>query len=413
MSDHYITTESRENKRPRTPSHSGTSRAPKRPQPPALNHEPSAPPDTMTLPPPVESSPQPAVPPPLLPNTTPPVVLTEPLLPTPQAQIAVPATEITPRPPNGFPVPQLCDQVTRGLDETLLTAWSNKPGPKAWIRPWRAKFEPDAEATWSKLKTLVQRVIGQEASTTLVISTPQEDGTFTTERSPPPWHFLVSGLSQDATTFLVNLQVISTPEITAFTLPFVQPTPTYICTLENFTLPDSPESNTIVASVVKQAIQSDDVIPEFIRGLDPDPDVLPTLINSIHVTSLRIANNITRKQTLWNVYCSYNPAFMTLDKHFLWRCLIRNLRFRSEDHGMGVVRLGEKQFRCVGCKSLDHPTGLCPFPSIPGWLGPKPQLTDSIPNQIAPTPRPIRGRNATRGGRGTPRGRAPRGGHRY
>ncbi|KIO04155.1 hypothetical protein M404DRAFT_26716 [Pisolithus tinctorius Marx 270] len=337
MSDHYITTESRENKRPRTPSQSSAPRPQKHSQLPTLNHEPNAPLDTMTLPPQAESPPQPIVLPPPLPNMITSDTLTESLLQTPHTQIAASATEITPRPPNGFPVPQLCDQVTRGLDETLLTAWTNKPGPKAWIRPWRAKFEPDTEATWSKLKTLVQRVIGQDASNTLVISTPQEEyGTFTTECSPPPWHFLVSGLSQEATTFLVNLQVISTPEITAFTLPFIQPTPTYICTLENFTLPDSPESNTIVTNVVKQAIHSDDVISEFIRGLDPNPDVLPMLINSINVTSLRIANNVTRKQTIWNIYCSYNPAFMTLEKHFLWRCLIRNLHFRSEDHGMGV-----------------------------------------------------------------------------
>ncbi|KIO14621.1 hypothetical protein M404DRAFT_928432 [Pisolithus tinctorius Marx 270] len=326
---------------------------------------------------------------------------------------ASPLLEITPHPPNGFPVPQICDPVTEGLDETLLTAWMNKPGPKAWVRPWRAKFEHDAEATWSKLRTLIQRVVGKDASTNLVISTPQQDSTFTTERNPPPWHFLISGLSQEATTFLVNLQVISTPDITVFTLPFVQPTPTFLCTLENFTLPDSPESNAIVADVVRHAMQSDDIIPEFIRGLDSNPDVLPTLINSIHVTSIRIANNVARKQMLWNVYCSYTPTFLTLEKHFLWRCLIRNLRFRSEDHGMGAVRFGEKQFRCMGCKSLDHPTGLCPFPAIPGWLGPKPQLVASLPAKLTSTPKPTRGRNSTRGGRGAPRGRLARGGPRY
>ncbi|KAI6155638.1 hypothetical protein BKA82DRAFT_4080973 [Pisolithus tinctorius] len=367
----------------------------------------------MTSPSTIEAPPQPSIPPPPTPNMTPPAAPTEATPQVPPTQLASPLLEITPHPPNGFPVPQICDPVTEGLDETLLTAWMNKPGPKAWVRPWRAKFEHDAEATWSKLRTLIQRVVGKDASTNLVISTPQQDSTFTTERNPPPWHFLISGLSQEATTFLVNLQVISTPDITVFTLPFVQPTPTFLCTLENFTLPDSPESNAIVADVVRHAMQSDDIIPEFIRGLDSNPDVLPTLINSIHVTSIRIANNVARKQMLWNVYCSYTPTFLTLEKHFLWRCLIRNLRFRSEDHGMGAVRFGEKQFRCMGCKSLDHPTGLCPFPAIPGWLGPKPQLVASLPAKLTSTPKPTRGRNSTRGGRGAPRGRLARGGPRY
>ncbi|KAI6139204.1 hypothetical protein BKA82DRAFT_4364956 [Pisolithus tinctorius] len=276
MSDQYITTESRENKHPCTPTHSGATRPPKRSQLPTPDQEPSAMHNTMSphiAPPPMALPPQPAVPPPPLPSTVPSITQTEPLLHVPPTQIAAPATEITPCPPNGFPMPQLCDQVTRGLDDSLLTTWTNKPGPKAWIRPWRAKFEPNAEVTWLKLKALVQRVIGQEASTSLVISTPQEDGNFQYRTQPTT--------------------VISTPEITAFTLPFIQPIPTYICTLENFTLLDSPESNAIVANVIKQAMKSNDVILEFICGFDPDPDMLPTMINSIQVTSLHIANNVT------------------------------------------------------------------------------------------------------------------------
>ncbi|KAI6146872.1 hypothetical protein BKA82DRAFT_155546 [Pisolithus tinctorius] len=322
----------------------------------------------------------------------------------------MPLLEITPHPPNGFPVPQICDPVTDSLDEMLLTAWMNKPGPKAWVRPWRAKFKHNVEATWSKIRTLIQHVVGKDTSTNLIISTPQQDNTFTTECNPPPWHFLILGLSQEATTFLVNLQVISTPEIMVFMLPFIQPTPTFLCTLENFTLPDSPESNTIVTNIVKHAIQSDDLIPDFIRGLDPNPDMLPTLINLIHITSIHIASNVTRKHTLWNVYCSYTPTFLTLEKHFLWCCLICNLHFCSKDHGMGIVHLGKKQFRCMGCKSLDHPTGLCPFPVILGWLGPKPQLVASLPAQLTSTPKPTRGCSSTRGGRGAPCGRPSRGG---
>ncbi|KAI6147865.1 hypothetical protein BKA82DRAFT_139956 [Pisolithus tinctorius] len=325
----------------------------------------------------------------------------------------MPLLEITPHLPNGFSIPQICDPITDGLNEMLLTTWMNKPGPKAWVRPWRTKFEHNVEAMWSKLRTLVQWVVGKDTSTNLIISTPQQDSTFTMERNPPPWHFLISGLSQEAMSFLVNLQVISTPDITVFTLPFAQPTPTFLCTLENFTLPDSPESNAIVADVVKHAMQSDDLIPYFIKGLDPNPDVLPTLINSIHITSICIANNIRCKQMLWNIYCSYTPTFLTLEKHFLWHCLIHNLHFHSEDHSMGVVHLSKKQFRCMGCKSLDHLTSLCPFPTIPGWLGPKPQLAASLPSQLTSTPKPARGYNSIRGGRGTPRGRSSRGGLCY
>lgn len=335
--------------------------------------------------------------------------------PTPPACVPTDSLtlEVTPRPPSGFPIPQLGDSMTRRLDPLLRTAWAGKPDPKAWVRAWRAKFEPDAEATYSKLKNLIHKVVGRDAATSLVISTPQEDDSFTLERYPPPWHFLISGLSQSAMDFLVSMQVISTAELTVFILPFIQPVPTYLCTLENFTLPDSPESNTTVAGIVKRALSSHDVFTEYVRSEDPNPDTLATVINSIYVTSLRIATTTSRKQTLWNVYCSRPPSFLNIDKYFIWQCLIRTARFRSEDYGMGAVRVGDKQFKCLGCKSLDHPTGLCPFPSLPGWMGPKPQITDSIMPQSGSSSKIPKNRHPVRGGRGTPRGRGSRGGPRF
>ncbi|KAI5985831.1 hypothetical protein EDD15DRAFT_2139599, partial [Pisolithus albus] len=376
------------------------------PPPPA--HGVPAPPEPSGLPPPGTIPPQPtALPPPLPQPSTPMPVASSGDSHVPVTPATAPITnntlEITPRPPCGFPEPQLGDSITRGLDKLLSSAWLSKPGPKAWIRPWRAKLEPDAEATYTKLRNLIQWVVGQEASASLVISTPQVDDSFTMERHPPPWHFLVSGLSKDATDFLVGLKVISTPECTAFTLPFTQPVPTYLCTVENFTLPDSPASNAIVAGVVIKALRSYDLFTEYFRGEDPNPDVLATFLNSIYVTSLHIAISATRKQTLWNVYCSRPPSFLTFDKYFTWQCLIRTARFSSEDYGMGVAFIGEKQFKCLGCKSLDHPTGLCPFPTIPGWLGPKPQLIDTLPTQA--TVKVSRGRNYTpRGGEGHSKG---------
>ncbi|KAI6138651.1 hypothetical protein BKA82DRAFT_4020857 [Pisolithus tinctorius] len=139
----------------------------------------------MTSHPAIEAPPQPSGPLPPMPNISPPVaaVVTTPQVTPPQ--LAMPLLEITPCPLNSFPVPQICDSITDGLDKMLLTAWMNKPGPKAWV-------------------------VGMDTSTNLIISTPWQDSTFTMECNPPPWHFLISGLSQEATSFLVNLQVIST-----------------------------------------------------------------------------------------------------------------------------------------------------------------------------------------------------------
>ncbi|KAI6128852.1 hypothetical protein EDD17DRAFT_1514923 [Pisolithus thermaeus] len=49
------------------------------------------------------------------------------------------------------------------------------------------------------------------------------------------------------------------------------------------------------------------------------------------------------------------------------------MEFITEDYGRGTAWIGDKQLICFGCKSLDHLTGLCPFTSLSGWLGPAPQ----------------------------------------
>ncbi|KAG2037392.1 hypothetical protein BDR03DRAFT_1010861 [Suillus americanus] len=74
-------------------------------------------------------------------------------------------------------------------------------------------------------------------------------------------------------------------------------------------------------------------------------------------------------ETVWNVYVECPPE-LELQDYFAWTNLIRQIQFYSEDYGIGSVQSDERQFMCVGCKSFDHATGLCPYPKIPGWFGP-------------------------------------------
>ncbi|KAG6327221.1 hypothetical protein ID866_11869 [Astraeus odoratus] len=62
------------------------------------------------------------------------------------------------------------------------------------------------------------------------------------------------GISQAVINFLPGWEVASTKEISAIFIPYHQPLPNYICSLENFSLPDLPESNAKVATIVQQAL---------------------------------------------------------------------------------------------------------------------------------------------------------------
>ncbi|KAI6139509.1 hypothetical protein BKA82DRAFT_4020029 [Pisolithus tinctorius] len=122
---------SRESKHPHAPSLPETPCWQKHSQLPLPNHNPHTMLCTMTSSPVIKAPPQPSIPLPPMPNMTPPVATMETTPQAPPPQLATPLLEITPCPLNGFPIPQICDPVTDGLDETLLTAWMKKPGPQS------------------------------------------------------------------------------------------------------------------------------------------------------------------------------------------------------------------------------------------------------------------------------------------
>lgn len=285
--------------------------------------------------------------------------------------------KITAPPPGGFLSPQLGQSVWRNVALALREKWPQKAGPKAWVRTFRAKYEDNAQMTNIKICNLITLTVGEAAATSLLLSTPSAEGELY-ERLPPPYHFLISDIPQTAITRLTGLGVCSSPEITCFFIPFDQPLPNYICTLERFTLPDCTESNAEIAHLVKQTIRMHPHISLFIHDHIPTPDAEAAIkvINSIRITSLTVATSRTTSHTTWNVYADSLPN-MSLKDYFEWTNLIRNLQFASEDYGTGIVRLEDKQFLCTGCKSYDHPTGLCPFPKVLGWFGPVSTIEDT------------------------------------
>jgi hypothetical protein len=220
------------------------------------------------------------------------------------------------------------------------------------------------------------------------------------ERLPPPWHHLITGIPQSAIDKLMDWKVACTREATAFFVPFEQPLPNYVCTLEYFSLPDSATSNDIVETIVKHTLRVSSGFYDYLSGEGLKYNDICTTIESFYVTSLRLSLSATTRQTVWNVYCG-SPPSLTLDGFFRWANIIHSLEFFSEDYGIRVVRLGDKQFKCIGCKGVDHPTGLCPFPQLPGWLGPTTACVESL-SPHTPTNSTVRNRNndpASRRGR--------------
>ena len=157
-------------------------------------------------------------------------------------------------PTGGFPKLQLLESPFKNIDNDLKNLWLAKPGPKVWVRLWRPQYQDNWVETVNQLcQTVAKLITGRETT----ISPPTRcDDYNQNDLSKAPYHLLISNLSKDDMQKLVDFKVVSTPEITFFTLPFDVPLPNYITTIENLIYEDSDSTNTKIASVVTKRLSN-------------------------------------------------------------------------------------------------------------------------------------------------------------
>ena len=130
--------------------------------------------------------------------------------------------------------------------------------------------------------------------------------------------------------------------------------------------------------------------------------------NSVRVSSLEVTVPKTKvTATVYNVYIYPLTAKPTPLES--WRKFIAGQQFYAEIYGMGVKY--QYSWRCIHCKSIDHPAGLCPLVRrmIEGREAPNnaPLLDDELlPLPLEPTPGPSnRPQNPNHGKRTNVKGR--------
>jgi hypothetical protein len=142
-----------------------------------------------------------------------------------------------------------------------------------------------------------------------------------------------------------------------------------------------------------------------------DPSAFQQVIDTISIRPLRVGvPNSTGGgyKIIWNIYAT--PPSNSPQRHQEWRRSVSTLKFVTALNGAGTA---EPPTSCYGCKSIDHTTGLCPFPSTPRWVPPPLRTVNETPTSLTQAletsqkTRSGRGRGNARGcsrGRGHARG---------
>ena len=128
--------------------------------------------------------------------------------------------------------------------------------------------------------------------------------------------------------------------------------------------------------------------PQFRRFIARNRDNIPAAIESIDDAIRYIRTSITAKRLnlvkkedigtgegtahpAWNIFI--HPPTSNHLALIEWRQSIRTIVFFTDMNGAGRAA---RPFNCTVCRSIAHPSGMCPYPTQRGWI---PPLSDPSP----------------------------------
>ena len=197
-------------------------------------------------------------------------------------------------------------------------------------------------------------------------------------KSKTPTSFLIYNITQEQAAFLLERKVWSSRAITFRVAPFEFTCPSFLFAIKELSTLQPKDVYPIVKSVWES--EATRVFVETLINDTPDDEKEKTihdirlLLSSMSLERLdikEVGNNLCLR---FNVYTDCNN--FTKDK--IWerlRTFLREAVYISPMEALPASTV-KIPFICTCCHGVDHPRGLCPFPSLPGWNGPKRELAD-------------------------------------
>ncbi|KIY53642.1 hypothetical protein FISHEDRAFT_68734 [Fistulina hepatica ATCC 64428] len=317
--------------------------------------------------------------------------------------------------PNSVPFCEHIPEVKVGLHPQVAAAWDALEGPKAGIRPWMSRRNINAAQTIDAIHAdIAQRVNISPRAVRLYFPTPAEPGPnfsapnqlllqFDPVLVPEP-----EALNHILTMFNNGDHGFrNTAAATYWVLPFTNPHvgSTFMGVVTG--LSGLMETNIrIMRDMVRRELAADTVLENFIRTQRvnvpahiADDNVFQWWLDTIRVNAITV--NVpggipTLHFRAWCQYASdYVEAIDYVRRRFFSHTYMDGL------HGIGVPDFFDR--RCNNCKCLSHPTGLCPFARLPGFI--TPNMVPNGPTNAAPAASgsgvgasPNAGRGSFRGG---------------
>ncbi|XP_006462302.1 hypothetical protein AGABI2DRAFT_143929 [Agaricus bisporus var. bisporus H97] len=276
-------------------------------------------------------------------------------------------------PEGGFPTPQITKSVFHAQSAQFRSLSEVLPDHKIWIRPWGMRFTTKMQnPRQSILKTLMD-FFEHDPNNTLSLTQPDPDKKHENKPDGSPWNFLLSGLTEKEYTMAINTGVIASKQSTLFISPFIQSIPNFVMMLTGITFDEGRINEARTATI--EAIH---------RTLSTEPQIAKALTNRIVNPALAQVEfeaflaNITAIYTpvpnsdlnYWRINSNNMPNFLSIEDYNDFITSFINMKFFTGNFGTGEFPKRGTNINCGLCKSREHHSDNCPFPSTLGWMTP-------------------------------------------
>lgn len=253
-----------------------------------------------------------------------------------------------------------------GLDKNQARKWLMNATGKVLARPFdpEVHYQPNHHNIAMNLITATSEITGASAATVATSNKgPKKNGKH-------PITFLIHNLTPSEVQTLLSRTVWSSKEITFQVSPITAKRPGFLFTLTNFT-----SINDIEVYKAIMEIWNNDASVKFFDALVLQTQVqdrimvangIRNFLNSTYVKRLDTKKEGGKPDPHYNVYA--NGQLIPSDA--LWyeiRSFLKGRVYKSSECGRGKAK--EKNYSCGLCHGCDHPRGLCPLPTVPGWNG--------------------------------------------
>ena len=266
------------------------------------------------------------------------------------------------------------------IDTDFATEWDQHLGGKLLAHPFDGEAQdPTNHVEICELIFTAASEITKSMEVEVSAPMPSEDAK-KDRRSPTI--FLIFNLSDDHVNLLLQRGIWSSTAITFRVLPFHPPCPNFMFSIGNI----STHSKDTVIPIVQRVWDSTEVknyITALINAVPEDKragieTAICLLMDSMWVQKLDTKRAGETIAPHYNVYT--DSSGISIDEVWIrLRNFLASRPYSASYQGTGKIRV--PPFHCGVCHSADHPRGLCPFPDIPGWNGPKKRPTAEFANR--------------------------------